>query len=67
MVYRVIGFALGVLKLLMFRVCGTIGISKIEFFNFSGTGKVHHLTYILSNISKVKLLYTVIHITLFYC
>ena len=67
MVYSLIDFALGVLKLLMFRVCGIIGISKIKFFNFDGTEKVHDLTYFLSIMSKMKLLYTVIHITLLYC
>ena len=30
-------FALLCLKLLMVKVCGIIGISKIEFFNFSCT------------------------------
>ena len=40
MVCRLIDFALVVLKLLMFKVCGIIGISKTEFFNFSGTERV---------------------------
>ena len=40
MISRLIDFALVVLKLLMFKVCGIIGISKIEFFNFSGTERV---------------------------
>ena len=40
MVRRLIGFAFVVLKLLMFKVCGIIGISKIEFFHFSDTGWV---------------------------
>ena len=40
MVCRLIDFALVVLKLLMFKFCVTIGISKIEFFNFSGTERV---------------------------
>ena len=34
MVCRLIDFALVVLELLMFKVCGIINISKIEFFNF---------------------------------
>ena len=34
MICRLIDFALVVLQLLMFKVCGIIGISKIEFFNF---------------------------------
>ena len=37
MVSRLIDFPLVVIKLLMFKVCGIIGISKTEFFNFSGT------------------------------
>ena len=40
-VCRLVDFALVVLKLLMFKVCGIIGISKTEFFNFSGTGRVN--------------------------
>ena len=40
MVCRLIDFALVVLKLLMFKVCVIIGISKIEIFNFSGTERV---------------------------
>ena len=42
MVCRLIDFAIMVLKLLMFKVCGLIGISKINFFNFSGTQRVKH-------------------------
>ena len=30
-----------VLKLFMFNVCRKIGISKIKFFNFSGTESVN--------------------------
>ena len=37
MVRKLIDFALVVLKLLMFKVCVIIGISKIGIFNFSGT------------------------------
>ena len=40
MVCKLIDFALVVLKLLMFKVCVIIGISKIEIFNFSGTERV---------------------------
>ena len=40
MVCRLIDFALVVLMLLMFKACVIIGISKIEFFNFSGTERV---------------------------
>ena len=41
MVCRLMDFAFVVLRLLMFKVCGIIGISKIEFFKFSGTEKVN--------------------------
>ena len=40
MVCRLKDFALVVLKLLKFKVCGIIGISKIEFFNYSGNERV---------------------------
>ena len=40
-VYRLIDVALLVLKLLMFKVYVIIGISKMEFFNFSGTERVN--------------------------
>ena len=40
MVCRLIDFALVVLELLMFKVCGIIGISKIQFFNFPGNERV---------------------------
>ena len=36
MVCRLIDIATLVLKLLMFKICGIIGVLKIEFFNFSG-------------------------------
>ena len=41
MVCRLIDIALVVLKLLMFKVCEIIGISKIEFFNFFGNERVN--------------------------
>ena len=41
MVSRLIDFALVVLELLMFNVCGIISILKIEFFNFSSEEKVN--------------------------
>ena len=41
MILRLIDFALVVLQLLMFKVYRIIGISKIEFFNFSGTDRVN--------------------------
>ena len=37
-------FAFVVLYLLIFKVCGIIGISKIEFFSFTGSEKVKMLT-----------------------
>ena len=40
MVRRLIDFAHVVLNLGMFKVCVIIGISKIEFFKFSGTERV---------------------------
>ena len=40
-VCKSIDFAFVVLKLLMFQVCVIIGISKIEFFNFSDTDRVN--------------------------
>ena len=40
MVCRLIEFALVVVKLLMFNVCGIIGISDVEFFNFLSTKRV---------------------------
>ena len=40
MVFRLIDFALVVLKLRMFKVCGITGISKIEFFNLFRTERV---------------------------
>ena len=48
MVGRLIDFSLVVLKLLMFKVCGIIGISKIEFFNFFGIERVKQ------NLKKLK-------------
>ena len=40
-VCRLIDFAFVVLQLLMFKVCVIIGISKMEFFNFSGNERVN--------------------------
>ena len=40
MVCSLIDFPLSVLKLLMFEICVIIDISKIEFYNFSGTERV---------------------------
>ena len=44
MVCRWIDFAHVVLKLVMFNVCGIIGISEIEVFNFSGTERVKYFS-----------------------
>ena len=40
MVGRLMDFALVVLKLLMFKVCVINGLSKVEFFYFSGAERV---------------------------
>ena len=40
MVCRLIDFALVVIKLLMLKIYVIIAISKIKFFNFSGTDTV---------------------------
>ena len=39
MLCRLIDFALVVVKLLTVKACGIIGISKIKFFNVSGSEK----------------------------
>ena len=41
MVYKLIDFALLALELLMFKVCGIIDTSNIEFFNFSAKERVN--------------------------
>ena len=38
----------------MFKVCGIIAISKIKFFNFSGTERVEHNTNINKYIILIK-------------
>ena len=43
MVCRLIGFAPLILELLMFNVCEIIGISKIQFFNFSCNERITNL------------------------
>ena len=40
MISTLIDFAHVILKLLIFKVCGVIGISKFAFFYFSGTDRV---------------------------
>ena len=52
MACRLIGFVLLVLKLLMFKVCGIIGISKIKFFNCSGIERVKLSKFQSSSQSK---------------
>ena len=46
-----VNLALVILKLLMFKICGIIGISKIEFFDFSSTERVKQFT------NKLKITY----------
>ena len=55
MVYRLIDFAFVVLKLLLFKVCGIIGISKNEIFNFSGPERVKQSNQGNIYMSKSKL------------
>ena len=45
MVCSLIDFPLVVLKLLMFEVCAIVGISKINFFNFSAAERVNVWRY----------------------
>ena len=40
MVFRLVDISLVVHKLLMFKIGEIIGISKIQFLNFSGTDRV---------------------------
>ena len=48
-------FALVVLKLLMFKVCGIIGISKIELFNYSSNERVNGTSLLLSSMCIIIL------------
>ena len=50
MICKSIDVALVVLLLLMFEVYRNIGILKIEFFNFAGTGRVKQNQNKLKNI-----------------
>ena len=54
MIFRLIGFALVVLQLLMFKVCRIIGISKINIFHFCDTERVNkiHLIKMIRQFSK---------------
>ena len=45
MVCMLIDFALAILKLIMFKVCGIIGVTKIEFSNISVTERVNFKTF----------------------
>ena len=47
---KLIDFEFVVLKLLMFEVCGIIGVTKIQFSNISGTERVKRTTKKLKNI-----------------
>ena len=42
MVCRLVDFPLVDLKLVIFKVCGVMGILKIDFFNFYGNEKVNN-------------------------
>ena len=54
MVCRLIDFALVVLKLLMFKVCVIIGISKIEIFNFSALKRLRRIDWLFPCFYKRK-------------
>ena len=79
MVYRLLDFARIFLKLLMFKVCGNIGILKIEFLNFSGTESVKqnpknskttqnflslYVNHFSSNFSKIQIFFRFFNETL---
>ena len=53
MISRLIDFAVVVLQLLIFKVCGIIGISKIVLFDFSGMKELRSLIPKDSQILKV--------------
>ena len=55
-VCRLIEFALAVPKLLMFKICGITGISKIEFFNFFCTEMLNDLSNKVCFLNKIKYL-----------
>ena len=57
MVCRLIDFTLVVFKLHIFKVCGIIGISKIEFFNLSGTKRVNGLFKIDISLKNFRMNY----------
>ena len=46
-----------VLKLLMFKVCGIIVISKIKFFNFTGNERVNLFLVSLESLVMFDILY----------
>ena len=54
-VCKLIDLALVVFRLLIFKVCGIIVISKIEFFNFSGNEKVNYLKVVLKCLTPLLL------------
>ena len=49
-----------VLKLLMFKVCGIIVISKIKFFNFTGNERVNLFLVSLESLVMFDILYELI-------
>ena len=53
-VCRLIEFALAVPKLLMFKICGITGISKIEFFNFFCTEMLNDLSNKVCFLNKIS-------------
>ena len=64
-----IDFEFMVLKFLMFKVCGIIRISKIEFFNFCGIERVNSCTkmmdFFFSKVSGYNLIKNGLHQRLF--
>ena len=68
-VYRLIDFALVVLELLMINICGIIGISKIKFFNFSGTEKIEDEVdlFLVFNVLLLLLLALLVGVSIIFC
>ena len=52
-----IDLALLVLQLLMLKICGIIGISKIKFFNFCGTERVKMSLKDPTEFKRIKKIY----------
>ena len=51
---QVDGLCTWVLKLLIFKVFQVTGISKIDFFNFSGTERVKDFQYVTRDCKQSK-------------